>query len=203
MTGTIALFDVEPAAPAPRPGAAAPRAVPAGPAPAGPTALAPETCGSEGGSEVARRTGGAGPLYVVELPPGMRLLNANERLHHRPKGDITRALRQAAAKAVAECPALSAALEAARPKPVFQRVHVLGVLRPVTKGRRDPANWYPTFKALLDGVVDAGVLEDDDHTRVDGPDMRLGRKVKDGQAVLVLRGLAPGERWPDWGVSEL
>jgi hypothetical protein len=142
-------------------------------------------------------------LYVVELPPGMRLLNANERLHHRPKGDITRELRKAAAQAVAECPALSAALEAARPGPVFQRVHVLGVLRPATKGRRDPANWYPTFKAMLDGVVDAGVLEDDDHTRVDGPDMRLGWKVKQGQAVLILRALAPGERWPDWGVSEL
>jgi hypothetical protein len=198
VTGTLALFDVESSAPATRPGAAGARAVKAA-ARARPAAQdGPQECTAE-----AKPTGGAGPLYVVELPVGMRLLNANERLHHRPKGDITRALRQAAAKAVAECPALSAALEAARPGPAFQRVHVLGVLRPATKGRRDPANWYPTFKAMLDGVVDAGVLEDDDHTRVDGPDMRLGRKVKQGQAVLVLRGLAPGERWPDWGVSEL
>ncbi|MEC3995066.1 hypothetical protein VSR01_16595 [Actinacidiphila sp. DG2A-62] len=189
MTGALALFDVEPAAPATRPGAAAPRVVPADPAPAGPAAPAGR--------------GGNGPLYVIELPPGMRLLNANERLHHRPKGVITADLREAAAAAVVESRELAAALDAARPGPVFHRAHVLGVLRPATKGRRDPANWYPTFKAMLDGVVDAGVLEDDDHTRVDGPDMRLGRKVKHGQAVLILRGLEPGERWPDWGVSEL
>lgn len=188
----LALFDVEPAAPAGRPGAVAPR-VSGVPVPAGVAAPAPALHGG----------GRRGPLYVVELPAGMRLLNANERLHHRPKGVITAALRKAAATAVRKSPALADALDAAQPGPVFQRAHVLGVLRPATSRRMDPANWYPTFKALMDGVVDAGVLEDDDHTRVEGPDMRLGRKVKGGQAVLYLRGLAVGERWPDWGVAEL
>ena len=37
------------------------------------------------------------------------------------------------------------------------------------------------------------LLADDDHTRVVGPDMRLGEKRKGGQIVLVVRGLAPDE----------
>lgn len=32
-----------------------------------------------------------------------------------------------------------------------------------------------------------------DHTRVVGPDMRLGAKVRGGQLVLVVSGLGPGE----------
>lgn len=32
-----------------------------------------------------------------------------------------------------------------------------------------------------------------DHQHVAGPDMRLGSKVKGGQIVLVVSGLAPGE----------
>jgi hypothetical protein len=31
----------------------------------------------------------------------------------------------------------------------------------------------PTAKACVDGLVDAGVLEDDNFSRVRGPDMRL------------------------------
>lgn len=40
--------------------------------------------------------------------------------------------------------------------------------------RRDPANWAPTGKAIVDGLVDARLLPDDDHHHVTGPDMRLG-----------------------------
>lgn len=40
--------------------------------------------------------------------------------------------------------------------------------------RRDPANWAPTAKAIVDGLVDAGLLPDDDHTHLTGPDLRRG-----------------------------
>lgn len=136
----------------------------------------------------------AGPRpYVITLPAGLKLLNANQRLHYKRKGEHTAKLRAAAMEAVSECPALMAALAAAKPGPLFQRAHVLGILHPDRNNRCDPANWYPSFKAAVDGIVDAGLLEDDDHTRVVGPDMRLGRKVKGGQIVLVVCGLGPGE----------
>ncbi|MFF5801627.1 RusA family crossover junction endodeoxyribonuclease [Streptomyces albogriseolus] len=132
--------------------------------------------------------------FVVALPAGLPLINANKRMHQRDRSKLTRVIRAAAHEAVADSPALMDALAAAKPGPLFERAHILGVLNPATAGRRrDPANWYGSFKAAVDGLVDAGVLEDDDHTRVVGPDMRLGRVVKGGQIVLVVTGLAPDE----------
>ncbi|MBE1597151.1 hypothetical protein [Streptomyces stelliscabiei] len=156
----------------------------------------------------AATTAAGPPAYTITLPAGLKLLNSNQRLHHRPKGERTAELRAAAMEAVSDNPTLMAALAAAKPGPLFQRAHILGILHPATNGRCDPANWYPSFKAAVDGIVDAGLLDDDDHTRVVGPDMRLGTKVKGGQLVLVVRGLGPGEdlldtvglagcQWPD------
>jgi crossover junction endodeoxyribonuclease RusA len=155
-------------------------------------------------------TGAAPRTHTITLPAGLRLLNANQRMHHRPKGKLTAAIRAAAMEAVAEDRALMEALAAAKPGPLFQRVHILGILHPATARRADPANWYPSFKAAVDGIVDAGLLDDDDHEHVVGPDMRLGPKVKRGQLVLVVRALGPGEdplnaaalagaQWPDLG----
>jgi hypothetical protein len=131
--------------------------------------------------------------FVITLPTGLYLLNANQRLHHRPKAEHTKAIRDAAFEAVSECPSLMDALAAAKPGPLFQRAHILGVVHPRSHRRADPANLYPSFKAAVDGLVDAGLFEDDDHTRVVGPDMRLGRVVKGGQLVLVVSGLEPDE----------
>ncbi|MGW3144885.1 hypothetical protein ACWDG1_09425 [Streptomyces sp. NPDC001177] len=136
----------------------------------------------------------AGPrLYTITLPAGLRLLNANQRMHHKPKAKLTAAIRDAAMEAVSDNPALMAALAAAKPGPLYERAHILGILRPATARRADPANWYPSFKAAVDGLVDAGLFDDDDHTRVVGPDMRLGEKVKGGQILLIVSSLAPGE----------
>lgn len=38
--------------------------------------------------------------------------------------------------------------------------------------RRDPNNWAPTGKAIVDGMVDAGLLPDDSTRHLIGPDMR-------------------------------
>ncbi len=141
-------------------------------------------------------TTAAGPSrpYVITLPAGLDLINANQRLHEKARARLTKKIRAAAMEAVSECPDLMDALAAAKPGPLFQRAHILGVLHPATSGRRrDPANWYGSFKAAVDGLVDAGLFDDDDHTRVVGPDMRLGPVVKGGQIVLIVSGLAPGE----------
>lgn len=59
--------------------------------------------------------------------------------------------------------------------------------------RRDPANWYPSFKALLDGLVDQGVLQDDDHTRLVGPDMRIGEVAAGSRLALHIRDLGSSD----------
>ncbi|MFJ3663127.1 hypothetical protein ACIPPM_21980 [Streptomyces sp. NPDC090119] len=124
--------------------------------------------------------------FTISLPPGLPLLNANRRVHHHVRATRTRELRAAAIEAVAGHRDLMAALAAAKSGPLFTRARIVAYLRPARAGRADPANWYPSFKAVVDGLVDAGLLEDDDHTRLIGPDMRLGSRTPGGQLVLVI-----------------
>ncbi|MEW2046663.1 hypothetical protein [Streptomyces sp. NPDC005476] len=125
-----------------------------------------------------------GGRFRVALPPRLLLLNSNQRLHHHRRADITRVLRRAA-------------WAASRGLPFLEQAHIIGVLHPEDRQRRDPANWYPSFKACVDGLVDQGVLEDDDHTRVVGPDMRIGHVVSGSRLVLHLRELATVESAPE------
>ncbi|MER7206372.1 hypothetical protein ABT340_04835 [Streptosporangium sp. NPDC000239] len=118
--------------------------------------------------------------WTITLPAGLPLLNANGRLHHAPRARLTAAIR-AAGKHATEAAGV----------PALSRAHVFGILHPATRGRRDPANWYPSFKAFVDGLVDAGVLPDDDDTHLVGPDMRLGPVVKGGQLQLLVIELPP------------
>ncbi|MCF1592441.1 MULTISPECIES: hypothetical protein [Streptomyces] len=128
---------------------------------------------------VTELTPGPARTWRIELPTGLTLMTSNERLHHLQRSDRTRALRQAA----------RIAAQVAR-VPHLERAYVTCYLRAKDRRRRDPGNWYPSAKAALDGVVDAGVLTDDDATRVIGPDMRLGEVLKTGpQLVLVVTDL--------------
>ncbi|WP_394425502.1 RusA family crossover junction endodeoxyribonuclease [Streptomyces sp. SGAir0957] len=129
--------------------------------------------------------------FTLTLPRGLKLLNANQRVHHRVRADLTHEIRSAAHTACSENEHMRAALAAANPHPVLQQAYILGVLHPGSRRRIDPANFYPSFKAAVDGLVDAGVLEDDDHTHVVGPDMRIGPIVKGGQLTLVIQEITP------------
>ena len=131
-----------------------------------------------------------GRVYTVILPSGLKLINANQRLHHRRKAELNAAIRQAVWTTVTEHTELMTALAKAKPDPLFARVHILGVLHPGSARRMDPANWYPSFKAAVDGLVDAGVVEDDDHTRVLGPDMRLGSVMRGSRLALHISEVA-------------
>src|SRR6185437_12739208 len=71
--------------------------------------------------------------------------------------------------------------------PPLQRAHVRAEYQPPDNRRRDPANFYPSFKACIDGLVDVKVLPDDDAAHLDGPDMRLGELFPPhGRLVLVI-----------------
>jgi crossover junction endodeoxyribonuclease RusA len=134
--------------------------------------------------------------YVVHLPPGLKLLNANQRIHYRVRAEQTAGIRNAAFNACSEHPQLRADLAAAGQAPVLQHAWILGVIHPGSRRRLDPANLYPSFKAAVDGVVEAGLLEDDDHTHLLGPDMRLGGVVKGGQLVLHIYEMTPQAMQP-------
>lgn len=113
--------------------------------------------------------------WRVELPAGLELLNANHRGSWHRKARVTRNLRETAAWAarIAKVPR-------------FGRAHILAEYCPPDRRRRDPANLYPSVKACIDGLVDAGVLADDDAEHLDGPDMRLGPVVPRGRLVFTI-----------------
>jgi crossover junction endodeoxyribonuclease RusA len=100
--------------------------------------------------------------FIVPLPV-LDLLNANQGLHYRVKAKRTKAIREAAAL-----------MARSLGVPPLQRARIFAEYLPTDGRRRDPANWAPSAKAAVDGLVDARVLPDDDDTHLIGPDMRLG-----------------------------
>ncbi|MET7713734.1 hypothetical protein [Streptomyces sp. NPDC005407] len=119
------------------------------------------------------------PSWRLKLPAGTLLINANQTLHYRKKADLVKALRNTAW-----------ALARQAKLPALQRAHIFYVIHPDTKGRRrDPGNWSPSAKAAVDGLVDAGILPDDNSTRLIGPDPRIGSPIKGSQLVLYITDL--------------
>ena len=138
------------------------------------------TPAGEGRSRAAGASPDGSRTFTITLPAGMELLNANDRdIHWARRKRITRELRQTTG--------WKARIQHI---PAMQRAYVLGVYEPPDRRRRDPANLYPSFKACVDGLVDAGVLPDDDAAHLDGPDMRLGEVCRQGRLVLHLTEVA-------------
>jgi crossover junction endodeoxyribonuclease RusA len=131
--------------------------------------------------------------YTIHLPVGLELLNSNQRLHRAVRSRMTASIRAAAMRACSEDDTMRAALVAAGDAPLLQRAYILGVLHPASRRRADPANWYPSFKAAVDGLVDAGVLEDDDHSHLVGPDMRIGPVVRGARLTLFVQEITAAE----------
>ncbi len=129
--------------------------------------------------------------HVLHLPAGgLRWINANQRLFWMERSRRTRQWRELThARAVAE------------QLPRFTQAHIMAELLFADSRRRDPANWAPTAKACVDGLVDAGVFPDDDFAHVTGPDMRIGKKVVGANVGLRLH-IFPTDwrggpkRWP-------
>lgn len=118
-------------------------------------------------------------VWRIKLPLNTQLISANDTLHFRKKAELVKALRN-----TAWATARQAKL------PALQRAHIFYVLHPDTKKRRrDPGNWSPSAKAAVDGLVDAGVLPDDNEAHLLGPDPRIGIPIKGGQLVLIITDL--------------
>lgn len=122
---------------------------------------------------------------VVNLAvPREWVLTSNQRLGWRAEANRTSYIRGAAAW---HGRAFVGKHKRELDLPFRHKMHATAYLRFPTERRRDPANWYPTVKAVVDGIVDAGVLEDDSVRFLVGPDMRQAElKSRPGAAVQVL-----------------
>ena len=94
-----------------------------------------------------------------------RLISANQRLHWTKKSSLTKEWRTTAGWCART-----------NKTPAFAYATITMTLHFADRRRRDVHNYYPTAKALIDGLVDAGVLQDDDDSHLTGPHLLRGHR---------------------------
>lgn len=98
-------------------------------------------------------------LILDDINP-RRIVTANRRIHHMVRSEVCAYWRRLGH-------------EAGRDVGPFERVHITLTFRFPTSQRRDVGNLYPyVAKPLVDGLVDAQVIPDDDDLHCIGPDLR-------------------------------
>ncbi|MGW3308184.1 hypothetical protein ACWDG9_16540 [Streptomyces sp. NPDC001073] len=118
---------------------------------------------------------GAGRSWTLLMPAG-ELLNSNQRRHWTAVARLRKRMREEAA--------LTARIIRVPP---LQRAAVFYVLHPLPVERdRDPGNWADSAKPYVDGLVDAGVLPDDNERYLSGPYPAIGEPVPGGDARISL-----------------
>lgn len=115
--------------------------------------------------------------FELTIPAPCAFINSNDRggSWHK-KARLTREWRKAAHVW---------ALEARIPKKLGH-VHIVATIHKTSPNAYDAGNWYPTAKACVDGLKDAGVLIDDSNAYVTGPDMRPGARAEKACLVLTI-----------------
>lgn len=114
--------------------------------------------------------------FTIEIPPRTVLLNANDRPNHYARARIVKNLRTIAHQ-----------LAVIRRIPHLDRVEITGFVHPPDNRDRDPHNWYPTYKACVDGIADAGVISKDSSQFLVGSYMLLGPKARHLSFSLLIR----------------
>ena len=103
-------------------------------------------------------------MITYDIPRAL-LLTSNQRQHWATKAKITRELRRIAFWYG------RAHLDQA---PDAFPVRCVVTINYRDRRRRDAANLAPTVKAIVDGLVDAGILPDDSTEYLSGADPRIG-----------------------------
>jgi Holliday junction resolvase RusA-like endonuclease len=102
--------------------------------------------------------------YTITVPKIGKYMNANDRPNRWAKAAQTKTWRDVASKAAHQSGAGT----------LLGLVRITATVHIADKRRREVSNLFPTFKACIDGFVDAGILADDSDAHVIGPDPRRG-----------------------------
>lgn len=112
---------------------------------------------------------------TITLTPPAEFINANQRLHHMQRAILTKAWRRAAESAIDRL---------GTHRPIYKRARIVVAYRFPTNHRREVSNLQPTSKAIVDGLVDAGLLPDDSDAHCVGPDNR--RHIPNGDPLVTI-----------------
>lgn len=109
-------------------------------------------------------------------------LNSNDNDHFRTVQPIKKYWRTKAAEVAREAKL-----------PAFTgRIQIDAYVIKVSGQNYDPGNWYPTAKAIVDGLIDYGIAEDDNKDILDGPYLHHGG-VGPNAMRLVIKSIPPKE----------
>jgi crossover junction endodeoxyribonuclease RusA len=102
-----------------------------------------------------------GMVIEFEVSGPAKWWNANQRIHFHERATRVKAWRDAGRQAWL-----------GSGHGPMKRAHVFAYVKFRDRRRHDAGNWYPTAKACIDGMIDAGMLPDDSDAYLIGPDMR-------------------------------
>lgn len=112
--------------------------------------------------------------YIVELPVGMQLMNANDREHWSKRAKVSSLIRTTARS---QCKGI----------PKMAKIKIKAIYYAPDNRRRDVSNLFPSVKAAVDGIVDAGVIKDDNDKYVVALEMVRGEyNIPKGQLVIEI-----------------
>lgn len=121
--------------------------------------------------------------YVLFIPTPrdrkgkLAWLSMNQRLHWAPKAERVRQWRTLA-RFTAARDGLPTGLDS---------VHITAHVHKTDNRSYDVHNLLPTMKAVIDGLVDYGLIDDDDNSRLTGPDMRHGDKRDQAGVTITIK----------------
>ncbi len=113
--------------------------------------------------------------YHVALPVGLQLMNSNDREHWSKRAKVSSLIRATARGLCKDVPK------------GLLKVKIRAVYYAPDNRRRDVSNLFPSVKAAVDGLVDAGVIKDDNDKFVVALEMVRGEyNVPRGQLVIEI-----------------
>ena len=118
------------------------------------------------------------------LKAGNQMMNANDRMHFQVKKDIVSYLRN-----LSHVTATNHIGILGEGEHIYSKnnpCHIVVYVNPPSNRRMDAPNWYPTIKALIDGLTDAGVFEDDNDSVITSFTFVPGTKTDDKLYHIIL-----------------
>ena len=118
------------------------------------------------------------------LKHGNEMISSNDRLNFHVRAELVRHLREMAdleaRQSIGDLPEGKYLHTEEHPCHIFVFIH------PPTRRGMDSPNWYPTVKALIDGLRDVQILEDDNDRIVTSMTFIPGKKTENGKYRIIL-----------------
>lgn len=118
------------------------------------------------------------------LRSGNEMINANDKIHFHVRNELTDHL-----KTLASTEARQYVGDSHDYNPIFTKENpcfIIVRVAPPTNRKMDTPNWYPTAKALVDGLTSMGMFEDDNDNVITSFTFVRNPKTKNKKYQIIL-----------------